>query len=120
MESTGLTVDQLYDEIVRQKASTVQLIKDTAQLQQATHATSLSEINGRFNHFTEVIRHLQKQVNKLTPEDIRSTVRQIVTTDPLIPRADKFEETLTSYEKRLHKSEVSCYNLLSIHRNQIF
>ena len=65
MDCTSITVDQLFDEIIRQKSSTIQLIKDTTQLSQATNDSMLSDINGRFRHITEVIRRLQKQINKL-------------------------------------------------------
>lgn len=86
---------------------TTQLIKDTARLQNATQATAVSEINARFTEVTEFIRKLQKQVNQLTPAEIKTRVREIINIDPLIPRADRFEKELGSMEERLTKSEVT-------------
>ena len=92
---------------------TVQLMKDTARLQNATLTTTVSEVNTRFTDLAELIRKLQKQVNQLTPAEIKTRVREIINVDPLVPKADQFEKSLKSMEERLTASEVPMINSLS-------
>ena len=100
-------MESLLDEIGRQRALNTRAHKGAQEIHQAMQQQLLLETNRRFDNVLQVIRELQKNLNLMTPAGIKERILQIVNTDPLIPRADKFEKDLEAMEKALRESEVA-------------
>ena len=100
------TVDKMYKETIRQRRDIGATIENASSLNQAAQNQTITSINLRFEHILQVIRGLQKQVNKLSPEEIKQRLDEIISIDPLVPKADKFEKRLEDLDKNLRASEV--------------
>ena len=106
IDATLTTVDGILSEMTRQKELMESSASDRLLVQQAMQEQLLIDTNDRFDSVMNLIRELQKSVNQFNPASIKDQVREIVNVDPLIPRADQFEQDLKELERTLRKSEV--------------
>ena len=100
------TVDGVLAEIRRQRDLLENSATSRLDVNKAVQEQLLLDTNRRFDNVMNVIRDLQKKVNQFSPANIREQIRAFVSVDPLIPRADQFEQDLKDLEKSLRENEV--------------
>ena len=91
----------------RQRQSLTRSQENAFNVNRVIQDQLLSDTNRRFEEVLRLTRELQRTVNQLTPAGIKDQIRESVNVDPLIPRADRFEQNLKEMEKKLKESEVS-------------
>ena len=109
LKATLSAIDQLCDGITQQKRDVDASLETLSDLNQSAHEQTLKSVNLRFDNVIQVVRELQKRVNQLTPEEIKNRIDEIVSIDPLVPRADKFEKRLEDLDKTLRSHEVIAF-----------
>ena len=106
VDATAVTIDGVLKEISRQKGNLEDAIADKFTAHRAVQEQLLSDTNQRFEDVMKVIRELQRTVNQFSISGIKKTIRDLVSIDPLIPKADQFEQELKELEATLRKNEV--------------
>ena len=107
LDATYVTINGVLIEMERQRTR-IQTAQDgTLSFHHEMLEQFLLDTNKRFEGVMTIVRELQKNVNQLTPAGIRERIQEIISVDPLIPKADRFEQELKELEKTLRENEVS-------------
>ena len=105
-DATVVTIDGVLNEIHRQKGCIEDNLSNRFVAHQAMQEQLLSDTNQRFEEVMKVIRELQRTVNQFSVSGIKRAIRELINVDPLIPKADRFEQDLRELEQSLRKNEV--------------